>query len=338
MSISGKNVLNTDGTPFVFRGYNQGHGELTMDHDPIQDVQDGANTVRIIWRVWGDYGGENGIIVDGQDINGPGRLNFDYLEGIVDRVRKAKAAGLKVDLAGDSNCGQSGKQDADMILYCTIGSTPGCNFYMPDGQQQLGYFLEAWRWLARRLLGLVDFYEPLVEPSAEEGNVAATWAIQSKIRQIIMQEDPAALFIMGPWPAYQVPSIGDAYNPAWAADNNTILTANLLDSAVVNSETIATKVGQFVSARNTFNVPVMVNQIGSNSSSDPTDSYLNTALGLLDSAAGGSVGYTIWEKVSVNLGSYGTFIQDTIGGPRTEKPNRRAVISTHFNAAKIAAT
>lgn len=332
MSISGKEILDENGVPFVPRGFNQGHGELTIDSDPAEDVSMGANTVRIIWRVWGFYGNENGVIQDGQDLNGPGNFKRDYLESIVHRVKLAKAAGLKVDLCGDSNCGQG---VVDSPEYCTIDGSPNQNFWTEKGKVQRKAFLKAWKWMARRLHGLVDFYEPIVEPLAVEASKELCWKFQTEIRNTILGEDPAALFIMGAWPAYQMQQIAEAMNPAWASENNTIITANILSGLVANSATIGDKVQLAIDARELHNVPCMIQQIGSTTADDPDDSLLDHALTLLDEAAGGSIGYTIWEKTAIYANSYGMYTQADVGAPRYLKPLRQEMLERHFRGIVV---
>jgi hypothetical protein len=343
MSIVGKNIYDQNGTFFVPVGFNQGHGELTTAGDPAEDVSMGANTVRIIWRVWGPYDHDgHGTTRDGLQIGAPGNFIADYLEGIVTRIEQAKAAGLKVQLAGDSNCGQSGNQgmpgDTSTYTYCTISGVPGTNFFTPEGAAMRAAYYVCWRWLARRCFGMVDFYEPLVEPSAPTATQDSTWALQNELRQIILQEDPHALFVIGGYPAYFVSAINGAFHPSWAGDNRTILTCDMLNNVVIDRTGFPSKLASCTSARTTYNCPVMINQIGSNSSDDPDDTLLGGTLTDLMSASGGSIGYTIWEKVSVSTGSFGMYTQTVVGGTRTPKPNRKTVITDCFNQTKIAAT
>lgn len=309
--VIGKNVYDENDNPFIFRGYVQGHGELTTTDDSQDDKNCGANTVRIVWRKWGPYSAGGGTTRDGQGTGSPGDLLVAYLKDIVDRVRAAKAAGLKVILAGDSNCGQNGSQqypdDMTTWLFCMVNGNGGQNFFTPDGQAQRALFYLTWQVMARLLYGLVDFYEPLVEPSAPNSNQAAATQLQDEVRTIIMKEDPFAIFIMGGYPGYQVPAMAGAFYAKWAADQNTILTCDMLDGAVNDTVNFPSKVATCVAARNTYNCPVMVNQVGSNNNTDPGGVNLKSSCHQLTYAAGGSIGFTIWEKTSQGVNGYGPF-------------------------------
>ncbi len=338
MYLSGKNIFTPDGATFIPQGFNQGHGELTIDSDPTEDISLGANTVRIIWRWWGAY---NGSTTDGRDPTGPGNINYAYLEGIVRRVRKAKQAGLKVQLAGDSNCGQNGNQDADQTLYCTVGGLGGQNFFTANGLAYRQAWYTAWRWLVRRCYGLVDFYEPLVEPSAAEATITTVSILQDEVRSIILQEDPYAILVIGGYPSYLAQNSGNTMMTKWVADGNTMLTANLLNSALTGAD-YAGKVTAMVTARNKWGVPIMCDQFGSQLSSDADNSILISCAEQLRLAAGGSIGQTFWEKVSANTNSYGPYSDDGSlpnGGSRVlSSPARLTVLSNIFKATQYAAT
>jgi hypothetical protein len=335
MYINSKNIMNVDNTPFIIRGFNEGHGELTIPNDPYEDRSLGANTVRIIFREFGPYGT---VIKDGLEVDSPGNLKPAYLQDIVDRVTAAKRAGLKVILCGDSNCGQNGNQDTATATFCTINGLPGQNFWTRDGQPYFQYFLGTWDWLSRQLYGLVDFYEPIVEPSAPTATQVETWILQEKIRNVILKNDPAALFIIGAYPSYFANAMSSSFYAPWAAQGNTIWTCDMLDGTSMNTATVVTDIAILTTFRTTNNVPVMVQQVGTLISNDPNSTALSSVLTALNTASGGSIGFTIWEKVSQSATSYGPYAANGVGIDRTVDSTRLAICSARFNDAKIAAT
>lgn len=340
--VVNRNIRDENNKVLLIRGFNQGHGEVTNEGDPGEDIALGANTVRIIWRVWGPYETVGGTTLNGQQIGAPGGLIASYMAGIVLRVRQAKNAGLKVILAGDSNCGQNGAQgypdDLTTYNFCTVAGTPGSNFMTASGAAQRAQFYATWRWLARRLYGLVDFYEPLVEPSFPGSSQAETSVLQDEIRTIILKEDPFAIFFIGGYPGYQVPYAEGAYQAKWAADSNTVLTFDMLDGAVSAPATFPGKVTTVCQARANTGCPIMCNQLGSTLQSDPDNAFLISAAAQLRDASGGSIGWTFWEKVSAGANSYGPYRDNGTVGRSLTNPARLAVMSTLFKDSKVAAS
>ena len=324
MTCSGRNILDENGNPFIIRGFVNGYGELCDNAtDPAEDLAMGANTVRIMCRAWGNY---SLPILDGQQIGAPCNLSPAYLTYLVAQVVAYKALGFKVLLAFDSNCGQ-GDGDGN---YCAVGGLPGQNFWTINGSGELADYITMQRGVIRTLRGLVDMVEPIVEPNPPDGSQIGVSAVQNEMRSAILLEDEDMLFVMGAFPAYENVNLDNVYNKAlWGYQSNTILTCDELNNALTGGN-FAADVANIVSVRHHQSIPVMIQQIGTESSSDPTDTLLDAGLGLCDNAANGSIGYTVWDKVDRYSTSYGIYSDP--GSGRVLKPNRKAVIASHFSA------
>lgn len=318
MSVSGKNILDENGNPWVARGFNYGHGELGTDQDAAIVKALGGNGVRIIPREWGTY---SGTTVDSYDPTSPisGFVNIAYFAGVVKRVVQAKLQGLKVILAFDSNCGQT-ERVGDAT--CALGLGSPQTFWTTGGLTRLSYHENAIRTYARTLRGLVDFWEPVVEPNPTTTiptGVIKTdvWTVQDTIRNIILSEDPAALFIIGGL-SYTNNSLVNWYNSAWASQSNTIYTCDELSNAVTNGggAGMPNDVLNLTGFRTAAVAPVCVQQFGDTITDDPDGSLLASAANLLSTAAGGSIGFWIWELVSTGSNSY---------GPMSGSPGSRAI-------------
>jgi len=132
MKVSGVNVLDENGNPWVMRGFVYGEVDLWNAGDSAVDKALGANCARIMCRTWGggSYSEPN---VDGELSGAWANTLPSYIATIETQIIAAKAAGLKVNLAFDSNCGQNGNQSPSMTTYCTLGAFTGQNFYTPNG-------------------------------------------------------------------------------------------------------------------------------------------------------------------------------------------------------------
>lgn len=324
MSVSGKKILDENGKYWCPRGVNYGHGELGVDGDAQEIADRGFNSVRIIPRKWGTYSGST----TDSDANGATteEVLTSYFDTVRLRVLQAKAAGLKVLLAFDSNCGQT-ERVADTT--CALGLGSPQTFWTTGGATKLDQHVNQIRYYARALCGLVDFWEPIVEP-----NPAATipsgdlhtdvWAVQDRIRNVILAEDPGALFIIGPAPSYQNSALSGWFNSAWDSQSNTIYTNNELSNAMTNGggSGMPNDISNLVSMRSTNKVPVVIQQMGTTLTDDPDGSLLVSGATLLNQASGGSIGWWYWEWVSQNSNSY---------GPYSGNPGARALNTTRMS-------
>ncbi len=338
MSVSGKNILDENGNPWVCRGVNIGQTELYLEGDMALIAALGFNCVRIVCRKWGTYGDSN----YDSDSNGAtvSSIQTAYFDRLVRRVIEAKAAGLKVDLAFDSNCGQF-ERTGDAV--CELGTGSPQTLWTAGGATKRTQHRAQIRYYARTLLGLVDFYEPIVEPSPATTiptGVLKTdiQTFQNEVRTDVLAEDPAALFIIG-GTSYYNNALANWYRADWVG--NTVWTCNELSNAMANTDpNWAADVANIVSFRSTAGVPVLIQQAGTTVGDDPTNSILTSRLNDLNTASGGSIGWIYWEMVSKGAGGgYGWYTANVPNiNDRTLNSGRRTALQTAANAAKVAAS
>jgi hypothetical protein len=354
MDVSGHNILDEHGNPWVMRGFNYGHGEIWNPQDPYDDVAMGCNTVRIIPRRWGPY---TLPTTNGEQAGAWGDWSPAYIAYIIAQVVTAKAAGLKVNLAFDSNCGQNGWQgypgDTSTYTYCSlspdgVSTSPGQNYFTALGiAQKVPQFLNGIKILIRTLRGMVDFVEPLVEPNpSNTGNTQLDVNnLTVQVMNTVLAEDPDIIFILGGF-SYQH---GKTQDPLSQSTNfpssRIVLTCDLLDNIMTQPDaTYAAAVTDLVNARTQKNRPVVCQQAGTSSGAnsgagdDWTGSILADRLERLRTATNGSIGWTFWERVSKNPGSYGPWWDPGDGSGRQWAANgqaRLAVIQAALTAAPI---
>jgi len=323
MTISGDQILDENGRPWVGRGFNEGHGELSNSNDAHEMAERGFNCVRIVPRFWGTWGG---TILDSEDDTQTSLVAATYLVYIRSRVIEAKQAGLKVILAFDTNCGQA-ERVGDAT--CAIGTGSPQTLWTAGGATKRTQFKAVQRWYARMLRGLVDFYEPVVEPNPT--TTIPTGVVdddvklfQTEARNEILAEDPQALFIMGPAPAYTSGRVFAWFNPAWVG--NTVYTCNLLDNASSDPAGLPAKIANLTKLRSTYGAPVFVQQVGTLLSSDPTNANLANVLNLMNTASGGPIGGTVWEWISPIATAYGPYAGSQTS--RTLNADRMAVLQS----------
>lgn len=321
MSLSGTTIRDHLGNAFVPIGFNWGSNTYYSTADAAEDVSLGANCVRIIPRGWGDYSAKS---PDGESVADTGHWDPDYITDIIDpQVFGAKAAGLKVILARDSNCGINCHQD---VAACTISGSPNQSYF--NNATKKTHFLEMWDFLAERYYGFIDFYEPAVEPIADTTSVSTSELndFQEEAMDRILVKDPGALFIIG-GKAYQNNQVGGIYRGSWATDypNKIILTCNFLGGAL--SSDFSGKLANLTSARTAAGVPALTQQLGINTSDDTDDAFTTAGF---DGCRAAGIGVIYWEKVTTGIDSFGLWYLS--GSTRVLKPLRHATVSAAMAA------
>lgn len=349
MSRVGHNILDENGDPWIGRGYVYGQRELWNLSDSAEDLIAGANCVRIMIRAWGgghDGNSYSGYTQDAESVGDFGDFSTTYLAATKLHFLSAKAAGLKTILALDSNCGQSGNQDVATQGYCSLYDgvdwQPGQNYFTALGKaQKRAHHVNRGLAILRVLHGLVDFVEFLVEP-----NPAITGGGQADTNELAVQcmnawlpEDPNLIYILG-GNTYQHGKIADAANQGTVFPTDQIvLTADLLNNSMITDDaTWAAAVADFTSARSSTGYPVFCQQAGTQYSSDADGSLMASRLNDLRLASGGSIGWTMWEKVSKFPNSYGPWTDPGDGSGRVVASGgalRRAVVEAAFTASRI---
>jgi hypothetical protein len=209
---------------------------------------------------------------------------------------------------------------------CTIGADTNQNYF--NNATKRAHFLAQWDFLAERYYGLIDFYEPAVEPINQVTLPASDVNdLQEEAMDRILIKDPQALFIIG-GKSYFNNVVGGIYRAAWATDypNKIILTCNFLGNALTTD--FAGKLENLTDARDADNVPVICQQLGIESSDDADDSL--TAAGFAGCLAE-NVGVIYWEKVTPVEASFGLWYMS--GATRVLKTQRYNTVVDAFAAA-----
>lgn len=332
MSISGKNFLDENGQPIVLRGFVAGHGEIMQTGDQAEAAAMGANFWREGIRWWGDY--TTGFQVDAEDDADPGYVDTVYFARFSAAIDRAKAQGMRTLFFPDSNCGQG----VGVGGVCDLGSGTE-DFWSAGGANKRARFIAMVRWVVQQKLGKIDIIEPIVEPSSANADQTSLWAFQEELMSAVLAVDPKMLFLIGAYPNYESNSISNAFNPAWAIPSSPFygkvaLTGNFLNNLSTNPVNRVDRVNKAVTARNTWNCPVLIQQFGTQTANDADDMHMEATATLLDTAAGGPIGYSFWEFVSIFSTSYGIYSLSDSGDPnsaRVLKPVRKAVLQAHMN-------
>src|SRR5205814_948010 len=148
LSVSGAQVLDPQGHPIILRGYNWGQWGTVLPQDAADNVTQGANSVRIPLRWWGDW--RDGV--DSRDPGAPGHIDPAHLAILDQTITWATSHHLWVTLFVDSNYGQGAAGRTD-------------NFWTDPAMKK--QFTEVWQFLTRRYLHtpLMGAYEILPEPN-----------------------------------------------------------------------------------------------------------------------------------------------------------------------------
>ncbi len=333
-------MLAPDQSALTLRGINEGTWGQMRSYDASTIAAQGGNVVRVLIRWWGLYGGTD---VESRADASPGHFKPDHLAQFLTEVQWCIDAGLWVVAAIDSNCGQSGTQDAATELYCDpSGSYPGGrNFWTDLTQRQL--FKEAWIYLATVLKDKpnIAFYELLPEPLA--GRDSSYGDDVSAFYQELMAaiEDSAGdqrtPFLVGARDAYNINLCDEAYiaAPRWA--NRVVYTGDLfIHTNKTQAENIAdleSRLGALASMKSKRNVPVFIQQFGVRTGDDPNEFYLDAGLSRMNAAGIGYTGWQ-WRQNTSSMDEYAIVVQDASTGADIVKTAVLAVYSAYWKAPR----
>jgi len=328
LSVSGGDILGPDGRPILLRGWNWGHWGKAIERDAADNAGQGANVVRIPLRWWGFYQGKD---IDSRDDRNAATAGIDaaHLAMLDDYVRWASREHLWIILFIDSNCGQNGLQNGQMVQYCDPQGQyrdQGHNFFTDKAAR--ARFVEVWRFIANRYkdtpyLGL---FEPLPEPGAKGTQPREITEFYDQLMTSIRQVAPGIPFLVGPH-TYKADRVAESYNPAW---KDVVYTGNLFlhggKGPDAGLQSIRSRLQSLLDLRAQKRVPVFVQQVGVRPGDDPDLSKLH---GVLDGLVQNRVGFTYWEyRGSSNPGEYGVLFQR--GNEWQSKPAVLNAISESF--------
>lgn len=311
-TVSGKQLLDKNGQVLTIRGINQGTWGENFEQDPADIQALGANCIRTVFRWWGKYGTSD---IDSRADAAWDRINRENLNQQLKEVKWATDRGLWVIVAFDSNCGQNGLQNAETIAYCDPGGaypTTGRNFWSDLATRE--FFKQAWKKLARELAPYprILAFELLPEPLEGRDSTYAD-DVRDFYREVIAAVrtvDPKTPFLIGARDAYNI----NLADEAWLSERTDVIyTGNILSGKMTNQVALPAYVKALTDMRDTRNVPVLVQQVGRETSADTTLVHMNGGLSALN-ANGVHWTYWQWHQNTASPDTYGLNYKDGVGG------------------------
>lgn len=315
-------ILDPAGDPIVLRGYNWGQwGTADLANDPGDNLAQGANSVRIPLRWWGDWQA-------GVDSRVP---DYPYIDDahwklLKQTVRAATAAHLWVTIFIDSNEGQGANDEHN-------GYT---NFWTAKGADDKAQFVEVWKTVVKEFSNdpYIAAYEILPEPrpthlvDGEEAPFSNddVRAFYDSIIPEIRALDKRTPIVVGPNDAYNPRLLQDAITDA-DPTGNVIYTADYFIYDDGNTEARIKPIDDFLATGHAL----WINQVGIRSGY--ADPFCKAQLVLNDFAAR-DVGWAWWTYRADTLSpdEHGIFYKNADGSWHKKKDWYR-FIGDHFEAA-----
>jgi hypothetical protein len=315
---------------------NEGTWAEMVQKDAADIASQGAKIVRVLIRWWGLYGTKD---IDSQDELMPGHFKPANLDRFRAEIQWCIDAGLWVIPVIDSNCGQNGLQDPDMVAFCDPeGSYPGGhNFWTDLAMRQR--FKEAWLHLAGILkdYNRIAFYELLPEPLEGRGpaQAAQVSAFYQELMAAIDTVDPRTPFLIGARDAYNISLCDEAFISDTRWKDRVVYTGNLfLRTGKTQAENIAnleSRLDALVQMRRNRNVPVFIQQFGVRTGDDPDNFYLEAGLSRMNAAGIGYTGWQ-WRQNTSNMDEYAIVVEDPETHEDVVKTDVLAVYSKYWRA------
>ncbi|MBI5270712.1 MAG: cellulase family glycosylhydrolase [Burkholderiales bacterium] len=312
--VSGKRLLEPTGAVTTWRGTNQGNWGENYEPDAAIIKSLGAKVVRILIRWKGDYSA-------GTDSYDPNPEN-DYLNPanyakFKQELDWLEAQGLWIIVAFDSNYGAGNGRlgTADWNFFDTT-DTAGKELYKAQ-------FKQAWKRIVRDCRGRqrVLCYEPLPEPMPDNSTASHAPLLRDFYREVIAairEEDAVTPFLIGPRASYNALLLDEVYLPE---RTDCLYTVDLLSGKVEDEANIAAFIEVIASFRDANNVPVLVQQVGRNTSDDEGQGTAQENIGLtafngvLSCLNAHDIPFTHWQfhQNSTNTGAYSLYVKINAG-------------------------
>lgn len=308
LKVSGRFVVGPDGGSIILRGYNWGQWGTAQPNDATANRTQGANSVRLPLRWWGDW--KAGVDSRSLDAGAPGHLDPEHLALLDQTIAWATEQHLWVVLFIDSNYGQGANGSTD-------------NFWTnPVMKQQ---FIELWQFVIRRYLNTpyIGAWEILPEPQV---NVADSEirAFYESVIPSIRAIDPRTPIVMGAGNAYSLKLLKTAHT---TVDSQIIYTG---DYFVYYGEPDGGErvpyINDFLA---TYDAPVWVNQLGVHGD-DPAG--LAKAKVVLDELRQAQVGWSWWtyRELATTPKEYGIYYSNAADGGWVLKPEWFKLVGDAF--------
>lgn len=267
--------------PIILRGYNWGEWDTVQPQDNAENVAQGANSVRIPLRWWGDY--KYGV--DSFDDEAPGFIEPCHLKLLDDMIRQAVEKQLWVTLFVDSDNGQGS------------GLDPNDNFWTDTTKK--GQFQRMWQFLAARYQNTpyIGALEILPEPNLNTGgkkdptveddlNVKSFYDDMIKVIRGVDTKTP---LVVGPNDLYNIKRLDHAVT---TADDNIIYTGDYF----IHDEAPLDRTQLLTDFQGDYHVPAWINQVGipSGDPTDPKNTAKAEAIQVLDDLNNRGIGWSWW--------------------------------------------
>lgn len=264
--VSGTHILDPNKHPIVLRGYNWGEWGTVQPQDAADNVKQGANSVRIPLRWWGDW--KPGV--DSRNVSAPGHIDPAHLKLLDQTIAEATAAHLWVDLFVDSNYGQGAQGRKD-------------NFWTDKAMKQ--QFIEVWQFLVNRYRNnpYIGSWEILPEPQPVGVSDAGVKAWYDSMIPVIRALDPRTPIVVGPNLAYNLKHLTAAHT---TVDKNIIYTGDyfIFDNPL-------DRISYITDFEKQFNAPVWINQVGIPSGKTDSQAKANSVLSTFNADG---IGWSWW--------------------------------------------
>jgi hypothetical protein len=282
--VSGAQILDPKRRPIILRGYNWGQWGTVQPQDAGDNVAQGANSVRIPLRWWGDW--RDGV--DSRDPAAPGHIDPAHLAVLDRTIAWATGHHLWVILFVDSNFGQGAGGRTD-------------NFWTdPPMKQQ---FVEVWQFLVKRYAHtpFMGAYEILPEPKPIGVGDDGVRAFYDSIIPVIRAIDGRTPVVVGPNDNYNLRHLTAAHT---TVDPNVIYTGDyfIFDNPL-------NRMPDILGFEQQFDAPVWINQVGIPSGNTDSQAKARSVLGAFDD---NGIGWAWWtyRVASTNPDVHGIYYED----------------------------
>lgn len=284
LAVSGAKVLDPSGAEIVLRGYNWGQWGTAQPNDAVDNLAQGASSVRLPLRWWGNW--KPGV--DCKDSASPGHIEPGHLALLDQTIAWATSQHLWVVLFVDSNFGQGADGATD-------------NFWTDAAMKQ--EFIEVWEFLVRRYASTpyIGAWEILPEPHADGVTDQQVKDFYDSVIPHIRAIDAKTPIVVGPNDSYNVRRLDASFT---TIDTNLIYTGDyfIFDHPLSRLPFI----DDFIAKRN---APVWINQVGIQSGDTDAEAKARDVLAALHTR---NVGFAWWtyREQSTNPKTHGIYYLD----------------------------
>jgi aryl-phospho-beta-D-glucosidase BglC (GH1 family) len=284
LSVSGKQILDPARHPITLRGYNWGQWGTVQPQDADENVAQGANSVRIPLRWWGDY--KDGV--DSRNPSAPGHIDPAHLQLLDRTIAEATSKHLWVILFVDSNYGQGAGGHTD-------------NFWTDAPMKQ--QFVEVWQFLIKRYLNkpYIAAWEILPEPNPIGVSDDRVRAFYDSIIPVIRAIDKRTPIVVGPNKDYSLKHLDAAHT---TIDRNIIYTGDyfIFDKPL-------DRIPDILGFEQKYHAPVWINQVGIPSGNTDSKAKARSVLGAFND---NGIGWSWWtyRVLSTDPNTHGIYYVD----------------------------